>query len=110
MYRVLHIQNIYHRAKFECSSFSSLANTRRGGGGGLKGPSPVLQVTKSPGAIGLRGGIPPLQPERVFEIPAWIPAWIGLTYLSIIKWILFLSHKNITHLSIIFNLFIIVFR
>ena len=44
LYRSLHIQNIYHRAKFECSSFSSLANTR----GGLKGP-PLLKVTKKPG-------------------------------------------------------------
>ena len=28
LYRGLYIQHIYHRAKFECSSFSSLANTR----------------------------------------------------------------------------------
>ena len=44
-YRCIHIKYIYHVAKFECSRFSSLANT--GGGGGLKGP-PVLQGTKEP--------------------------------------------------------------
>ena len=36
LYRCIHIQHIYHRAKFECSSFSSLANTK--GGGGAKRP------------------------------------------------------------------------
>ena len=41
LYRGLHIQHIYHHAKFECSSFSSVANTR---GGAL-----VLQGTKKPG-------------------------------------------------------------
>ena len=42
LYRGLHIQHIYHHAKFECSRFSSLVNTKRS----LKGPPPVLQGTK----------------------------------------------------------------
>ena len=45
LYRGVHIQHIYHRAKFECSQFSSLANTGGRGGGGLK----VLQGTKASG-------------------------------------------------------------
>ena len=41
------IQHIYHCAKFECSSFSSLANT-------MGGPS-VLQGTKKPGWNRVKG-------------------------------------------------------
>ena len=43
------MQNIYHRAKFEFSSLSSLANTVQC----LKGFPLVLEGTKSPGGIGL---------------------------------------------------------
>ena len=48
LYRGLHIQHIYYRAKFECSSFSSLANT-----GGLKGRLRYYKRRKRPGGIGL---------------------------------------------------------
>ena len=46
LYRVIYIQHIYHRAKFDFSSLSSLANTE----GDLKPPLPlpVLQGTKQP--------------------------------------------------------------
>ena len=37
LYRSIYIQHVYHRAKFEFSSFSSLANTKGGGGGGGEG-------------------------------------------------------------------------
>ena len=44
MQRGLHIEHIYHRAKFECSSFSSLANT--GGGGAKRPPSGTTRDKK----------------------------------------------------------------
>ena len=60
LYRCIHIQHIYHRAKFECSSFSSLANTK---GGGLKGSPPVLQGTKKPGWNRAKMGVAATLPE-----------------------------------------------
>ena len=44
LYRCIYIQHIYHRAKFEFSIFSSLANT---GGGVLRPPSGTTKDKKA---------------------------------------------------------------